>query len=95
MNISIPAEGEKPPTKETQKGKIPSTTREPTQTEGKPRASRQGDQRDHSTESHKIPTMEVHPTKVATKLKHQEVQKHLRWGGKKRTCNQKEWKTPH
>ena len=32
MNISIPAEGEKLPTKEPPKGKNP-TTREPTQTE--------------------------------------------------------------
>ena len=33
MNISIPAEGEKPPIKEPPKGTNPSTTREPTQTE--------------------------------------------------------------
>ena len=33
MNISIPARGEKPPTKEPPKGKNPSTTREITQTE--------------------------------------------------------------
>ena len=32
-NISIPAGGEKPPTKESPKGKNPSTTRQPTQTE--------------------------------------------------------------
>ena len=33
MNISIPARGQKPPTKEPPKGKNPSTTRQPTQTE--------------------------------------------------------------
>ena len=33
MNISIPTGGEKLPTKEAPKGKNPSTTREPTQTE--------------------------------------------------------------
>ena len=33
MNISIPARGQKPPTKEPPKGKNPSTTREPTQAE--------------------------------------------------------------
>ena len=33
MNTSIPARGEKPPTREPPKGKNPSTTREPTQTE--------------------------------------------------------------
>ena len=33
MNTSIPARGENPPTKEPPIGKIPSTIREPTQTE--------------------------------------------------------------
>ena len=33
MNITIPAGGENPPTKEPTKGKNPSTMREPTQTE--------------------------------------------------------------
>ena len=33
MNITIPAGGENPPTKEPPTGKNPSTTREPTQTE--------------------------------------------------------------
>ena len=33
VNISIPARGDTPPTKEPPKGKNPSTTREPTQTE--------------------------------------------------------------
>ena len=42
---------------------------------GKPTASRGGDQRDHNTEPHRIPTIEVHPTKTASKVKHQEVQK--------------------
>ena len=34
-----------------------------------------GDQRDHTTEPHRIPTIEVHPTKTASKAKHQEAQK--------------------
>ena len=97
-NISIRPGGEKTPTKEPPKGKNPSTTREPTQTEERgPRASTE-DQRDHSTESHRIPTIEVPYTKTTSKAKHQEVQKqksHLEWGDKKRTCNQKEWKIPH
>ena len=42
---------------------------------GKPRGSRQGDQRDHTTEPHRIPTVEVHPTKTASKAKHQKAQK--------------------
>ena len=37
--------------------------------------SRQGDQRDHTTESHRTPAIEVHTTKTATKTKHQEEQK--------------------
>ena len=41
---------------------------------GKPRASTQRDQREHTTETHRIPTIEVHPTKIASKAKHQEAQ---------------------
>ena len=42
---------------------------------GKPRAPTQGDQGDHTTEPHRIPTREIHPTKTASKVKHQEAQK--------------------
>ena len=42
---------------------------------GKPRASRQGDQRDHITESHRTPTIGFHPMKKAGKAEHQESQK--------------------
>ena len=42
---------------------------------GKPRAPTQGDQGDHTTEPHRIPTREIHPTKTASKVKHQDVWK--------------------
>ena len=42
---------------------------------GNLRASRQGDQRDHTTESHRTPTTQVHHTKTASKAEHQESQK--------------------
>ena len=42
---------------------------------GKPRASRQGGQRDHTTEPYRIPTIEVHPTKTASKAQNQELLK--------------------
>ena len=77
MNISIPAGGENPPTKEPPKGKNSRTTRNPhkKRRKGKPRVSKQGDERVHTTEPHRIPTTEVHPTKIASKAKHQEMQK--------------------
>ena len=34
--------------------------------------------RDHTTEPHRIPTIEVHPTKTASKMKHQEGQKQIK-----------------
>ena len=100
MNTNIPTGGEKPPAMEPPKGKNPSTTTEPTQTEERENLQYPDKEiRDHSTESHRIPTIEVHLTKTSSKAKHQEVQKqtksHLKWGDKKITCNQKEWKTPH
>ena len=76
MSISIPAGGEKPSTKEPPKGKKPSTTREPTQTEERTNpVCPDKEIRDHSTEPHRIPTIEVHATKTASKAKHQEAQK--------------------
>ena len=36
--------------------------------------SRHGNQKDHITEFHRIPTIEVHPTTTASKVKPQEVQ---------------------
>ena len=42
---------------------------------GKPRASRQGDQRASTTEPHRIPNIEVHPTKTASKAQNQELLK--------------------
>ena len=90
MNISIPAGGEKPPIKEPPKGTNPSITREPTQTEERANLQHPVKEiRDHTTEPHRIPTIEVHPTKTASKAKHQETQKekkksHLKWGDKKK-----------
>ena len=76
MNISIPAGGEKPPTKESPKGKNPTITREPTQTEERTNPECPDKEiRDHTTEPHRIPNIEVHPTKTARKVKHQEAQK--------------------
>ena len=74
-NISIPARGEKPPTKEPPKGTNPSTTRELTQTEERANLQQPVKEiRDHTTEPHRIPTIQVHPTKTAKKAKHQEAQ---------------------
>ena len=78
-NISIPVGGEKPRTKETQKGKNPSITRELKQTEE--RANLQypvKEMRDHTTEPHTIPTIVIHPTKTASKAKHPEAQKQMK-----------------
>ena len=75
MNISIPARVEKPPIKETLKSTNPSTIRKPTQTEE--RANQEcpvKEIRDHTTEPHRIPTID-HPTKMSNKAKHQEAQK--------------------
>ena len=75
VNTSIPAGGKKPPTKEPPKSKNPSTVREPTQTEERGNLECPDKEiRDHTTEPHKIPTTEVHPTKIASKAKHQEAQ---------------------
>ena len=75
-NISIPVGGEKPPTKEPPKGKNPSITREPTQTEERANLQHPVKEiRDHTTEPHRIPTIEVHPTKRVNKAKYQGAQK--------------------
>ena len=72
MNISIPAGGEKSPKKEPPKGKNPSTTKKPTQREERANLECPDKEiRDHTTEPHRIPTTEVHPTKTVSKLKHQ------------------------
>ena len=42
----------------------------------KPRVSRQGDQRNHTTESHRIPTIEVHLTKDSWQSRDCDSQKH-------------------
>ena len=86
VNISIPAGGEKTPTKEPSKGKHPSTMREPTQTEERANLERPDKEiRDYTTEPHRIPTIEVPRTKTASKVKNQEAQKQslLKWGDKK------------
>ena len=76
MIISILAGGEKPPIKEPPKGTNPSTTREPTQTEERANLEHPVKEiRDHTTEPHRIPTIQVHHTKTANKAKHQEAQK--------------------
>ena len=77
MNTNIPAGRQNPPTKDPPTHKNPNTTRKPTQTEEKssPRSSRQGEQRDHTTSTHRTPTIEAHHTKTASKAKCQEAQK--------------------
>ena len=76
MGIIILAGGEKSPTKELPKGKNQSTRREPTQTEERANLEHPVKEiGDHTTEPHRIPTIEVHPTKTASKVKHQEAQK--------------------
>ena len=72
----MPAGGEKPPKKERPKGKNSSTMREPTQTEERANLQHPVKEiRDHTTELHRMPTIEVHPTDIASKVKHQEAQK--------------------
>ena len=100
VNISIPAPGEKAPKKEPPKGKNPSTTKKPTQREERANLECPDKEiRDHTTEPHIIPTLKVHPTKTANKAKHRKhrnkQKESLKWGDKKTTCSQKEWKTPH
>ena len=74
-NSSIPTGEENQPTKETSKGKNPSTTRKPTQTKEMANVEHPVKEiRDHTIESHRIPIIEVHPTKTASKMKHQEAQ---------------------
>ena len=69
-------EEESPPTNEPPKGKNPNTTRELTRTEGRENLEHPHKEiRDHTTEPQKIPTIEVPPTKTASKMKHQEAQK--------------------
>ena len=75
MIISILAGGEKPPIKEPPKGTNPNTTEEPTQTEGSNLECPLKEITDHTTEPHRIPTIEVHPTKTASTAKHQEAKK--------------------
>ena len=75
-NISTLAGGEKPPTKEPPKGKNPTITREPTQKEERTNPECPDKEiRDHTTEPHRIPNIQVHLTKTANKAKHQEAQK--------------------
>ena len=74
--ICILAGGEKPAKKEPPKDKNPSTTRQPTQTEERANLQHPVKEiRDHTTEPHRIPIIEVHPTKTASKAKHQKTQK--------------------
>ena len=74
-NISIPSRGEKSPIKEPPNGTNPST-REPTQREERTNLECPVKEiRDHTTESHRISTIEVYPTKTANKAKHQEAWK--------------------
>ena len=95
MNISIPAGGEKPPTKEPLKDTNPSTTREPTQTEE--RANLEcpvKDIKDHTTESHRSyrrssPYKDSYQSETSG-CAETNKKSHLKWGDKKRTCNQKE-----
>ena len=76
VNISIPAPGEKAPKKEPPKGKNPNTTKKPTQREERANLECPDKEiRDHTTEPHRIPTIQVHHTKTANKAKHQEAQK--------------------
>ena len=94
-NISIPARGDKPPIKEPPKGTNPSTTREPTQTEGQT----------YCTQSRRSGTITLNikeflPYKFTfqRQLAMQNIRKHRfkqRESTKMRRCNQKEWKTPH
>ena len=74
-NISIPAGGETHQHMNHQKLKTQVKQESANRRKGKHRVSRQGDQRDYNTEPHRVPTIAVHPTKTANKVKHQEDQK--------------------
>ena len=77
MNISIPAGGEKPPTKEPPKGKNPSTTRKSTQTEE--RANLEHPDKEIKETTSLSPTesqsQKFTPMKTAGKVEHMESQK--------------------
>ena len=76
MNTSKPAGGENTPKKKHLQVKPNYKKRDYTNgRKGNPKASRQEDQRDQMTESHRTPTTEVHPTKRAGKAEHQGSQK--------------------
>ena len=72
MNTSKPTGGENTPTEEPQTGK-PQVKQESPQkwNKGQTRSSRQGDQRDHTTEFHRTPIVEVYPTKTASEAENQ------------------------
>ena len=76
MTTSKPTKGKNPPKKEPPMVKPKYNKRaNPSGRKGNPRASRKGDQRDHTTESHRTPTTEVLPVETAGKAEHQESQK--------------------
>ena len=76
-NNSIPAGGDKPSTKEPGKGQKQSTIRQATQPQEM--ANPDKDTKETTpTEPHRIPTMEFHPTKKASKAKHHETQKQIK-----------------
>ena len=75
MTTSKPTKGKNPPKKEPPMVKPKYNKRaNPSGRKGNPRASRKGDQRDHTTESHRTPTTVVHTTKIAGKAEHLESQ---------------------
>ena len=75
VNISIPTGGENTPTKEPPTGKTQEQQESPHKQKSNPRTSRQGDQKDHNTESHRTPTIEFNPSRTANKTEHQEGKK--------------------
>ena len=63
MNTSRPTGRQNPTTRSYKRVKPKYNKRaHSNRKKGDPRASRQGDQRDHTTESQRTPTIEVHPT---------------------------------
>ena len=75
MNISISAGGKKPPTKEPPKGKKPKYNKRAHTNRKRANLEHPVKEiRDHTTESHRIPTTEFHPTKTASKAEHQVAQ---------------------
>ena len=96
VSTSNPTGGENPPTKESPTGKAP-VQQERTHThrrKGKPRASRQKDQRVPQNSYHRSSPYKDSWQSKALGITETNKKSHPKWGDKERTHSQKEWKAP-